>query len=82
MKRINNIYDEIVDLKKINNMYNKRVRKNTKNKQKLEKFENYYVSNITYIKKVLEEKSYKPGRYNIFIIKEPKLRLIMSQNMI
>lgn len=82
MKRVNNIYNEIVDLKKINEMYNKRVRKNTKNKQKLEKFENYYVSNITYIKKILEEKSYKPGRYNIFIIKEPKLRLIMSQNMI
>ena len=82
MKRINNLYDTIVDLKKIQRMYDHRIRVNTKNKIKLEKFENNYVSNMIYIKNILESRSYVPGRYNIFIIKEPKLRLIMSQNII
>lgn len=63
-------------------MYDKRIKINTKNKKKLEKFENNYVSNMIYIKNVLADKTYNPGKYNIFIIKEPKLRLIMSQNVI
>lgn len=82
MKRVNNIYNEIVNIERILNMYDKRIRINTKNKVKLSRFEYNYVSNIVYIKNVLEDKSYTPGRYNIFIIKEPKVRLIMSQNII
>ena len=82
MKRINNTYKDINDLKKIQYIYNKRVKINTKNKAKLEKFENNYVSNMIYIKNILESKNYNPGRYNLFIINEPKIRLIMSQNII
>lgn len=82
MRRVNNIYDSILDIKVIQKIYSSRVRVNTKNKLKLEKFENNYVSNMIYIKQILEEKNYKPGRYNIFLIKEPKLRIIMSQNII
>jgi len=82
MKRVNNIYNTITDIKNIQNMYDKRVKINTKNKSKLEKFENNYVSNMTYIKNILKNKIYIPGKYNIFLIKEPKLRLIMSQNII
>lgn len=82
MKKLNNFYNKIVDIKVIQDMYDKRVKLNTKNKKKLEKFENNYVSNMTYIKNILNEKNYIPGKYNIFIIKEPKLRLIMSQNVI
>lgn len=82
MKRIGNIYNNILDIKVINDIYRKQVKVNTKNKKKLEVFENNYVSNITYIKNILESKSYKPSKYNIFIIKEPKVRVIMSQNII
>ena len=82
MKRINNLYNDIVDIKKIRNMYDHRVKLNTKNKEKLERFENYYTSNIYYVKQILENKSYVPGKYNVFIIYEPKVRLIMSQNII
>lgn len=82
MKQINNIYDSIVDTKKIMKMYDNRIRINTKNKAKLLRFEYNYVSNIVYIKNILEDRKYIPGKYNIFIIKEPKLRLIMSQNII
>lgn len=82
MKRLNNLYNEIVDIKVIQDMYDKRIKVNTKNKKKLEKFENNYVSNMIYIKNILNERKYIPGKYNIFLIKEPKVRLIMSQNII
>jgi len=81
MKRKNKLYSEILDIRKIQAVYNKRVRLNTKNKLKLERFENNYVSNMVLIKNILVNKSYIPGKYNIFIIKEPKVRLIMSQNI-
>lgn len=82
MKRIDNIYENIVNIKIIQQMYDRRVRLNTKNKKKLERFENSYVSNLIYVKNVLNDRKHIPGRYNIFIIKEPKVRLIMSQNII
>jgi len=82
MKRVNNLYNEIVDIRKICLMYDKRIKINTKNKRKVERFENNYVSNIIHIKDLLQSKKYISGKYNIFIIKEPKIRLIMSQNMI
>lgn len=63
-------------------MYDKRVKINTKNKIKIERFDYNYVSNITMVKNILESRNYKPGKYNIFIITEPKIRLIMSQNII
>ena len=82
MKKLNNLYNEIIDLKRIQHIYNKKVKVNTKNKSKLEKFENNYVSNMIYIKSILESKMYNPGKYNLFVINEPKIRLIMSQNII
>lgn len=33
------------------------------------------------IKEMLVTKSYRPGRYNIFLVREPKLRVIMSQEI-
>lgn len=82
MKRVNNIYNYIFDIKNIIYIYEKRIKLNTKNKHKLEVFENNYVSNTYYIKRILESKKYVPGKYNIFLIKEPKIRVIMSQNVI
>lgn len=82
MKRIGNLYDKILDIKTIKFIYDKNIRTKTRNKAKLEKFEQNYASNLVYIKKNLEERKYIPGKYNIFIINEPKIRLIMSQNII
>lgn len=82
MKRVNNIYNEIVDIKVIKEVYRESIRKNTKNKHKLEVFENNYITNIINVKNILEQRDYHPGKYNIFLIREPKLRLIMSQNII
>ena len=81
MKRIGNIYNNILDIKVINDMY-KKIKRNTKNKRKVEVFESNYVSNISYVKDILENKTYKVGKYNIFLIREPKLRIVMSQNII
>ena len=47
MKRKNNLYNRITDTRNIISMYDTRVRVNTKNKIKIEKFDEYYVSNIT-----------------------------------
>lgn len=82
MKKVGNLYNQITDIKNIKIIYDKRVRLNTKNKIKVEKFDEYYTSNLLYIKEILESKNYKPGKYNIFLIKEPKVRLIMSQNIL
>lgn len=82
MKRQNNLYSQIISIPAIKYMYDKRVKINTRNKIKIERFDYNYVSNITMIKNILESRNYKPGKYNIFIITEPKIRLIMSQNII
>lgn len=81
MKRVNNLYSRICDIDTIMNMYDKTVRLNTKNKLKIEKFNNFYSINISKIKDILCSKKYIPNRYNIFMIKEPKYRIIMSQNI-
>lgn len=80
MKRLNNLYNNITKLENIIFIY-KKIRSNIKNKRKIENFENYYIENIVNIKNILQNKSYIVGKYNIFIIKEPKVRLIMSQNI-
>ena len=81
MKRIDNLYHKITDIKNIKEMYDKRIRINTKNKVKIARFDEHYVSNIARIKEILESKNYKPYKYNIFLIREPKVRLIMAQSV-
>lgn len=80
MKRVNNIYDKVCDLDNIKYMAHK-VCLNTKNKMKVDSFENYISEAIISIKDKLENETYIPGKYNLFLIKEPKVRLIMSQNV-
>ena len=42
---------------------------------------NKKTDNIARIKAILESKNYKPNKYNIFLIREPKIRLIMAQSI-
>lgn len=81
MRRINNLYYHICNIENIRFIYDKIVSKNTKNKRKVLDFDDYYIINILYIQYILSKKLYIPGKYNIFFIKEPKIRVIMSQNM-
>ena len=80
MKRVNNIYHKICDIDNIMK-YEHIVSVNTSNKRKVEKFQQHYVENIYKIRDILMSKNYIPGEYNIFFIHEPKLRLIMSNNI-
>lgn len=81
MKRVSNIYHKICDIDTIMYIYDKFIRLNTKNKRKIQLFEDYYCCNIAKIKETLITKTYIPGRYNIFLIHEPKARIIMSQEI-
>ena len=80
MKRVNNIYHKICDIDNIMK-FEHIVSVNTSNKRKVEKFQEHYVENIYKIRDILMSKNYIPGEYNIFFIHEPKLRLIMSNNI-
>lgn len=80
MKRYNNLYDKMIDIRVINETY-KIIRKNTKNKDKLYRFEQYYTINTTNVYNRIRDRNYIPGAYNIFLITEPKYRLIMSQQI-
>ena len=81
MKKKNNLYYSICNLNNIRYIYDNKVKKNTKNKKKVLSFDNYYMENIFFIRENLKKKLYEPGTYNIFFVKEPKIRVVMSQNM-
>ena len=57
------------------------IRANTKNRGKLHKFELFYSSNIISILLVLKYKKYYHSHYNVFLVHEPKYRIIMSEIM-
>lgn len=80
MKRVNNIYKNICELDNILEMAHM-VCLNTNNKNKVENFNRYISENLFYIKNIVSSKSYNTEKYNIFLIREPKLRLIMSQSI-
>ncbi|MGM9850503.1 MAG: RNA-directed DNA polymerase [Bacilli bacterium] len=80
MKRYNNIYNKITDINVILNMYNI-IYKNIRNKNKLYEFDKLLSINLINIKEKLITNTYIPGEYNIFLIHEPKVRIIMSQNI-
>lgn len=80
MKRKNLKYKNYITIENIIYIY-KLIRRNIKNKKKIEQFENYFSINIYRIYNTLLNNNYKISNYNIFTIKEPKTRIIMSQNI-
>ena len=81
MKRLNNLYYNICKTANIRFIYDGVISKNTKNRKRVVVFDSYYMQNIIYIRDVLIKKAYEPLEYNIFIIREPKVRVIMSQSL-
>lgn len=73
-------YDDIVSINKIKDVYDG-IYKNTCHKAKLIRFELTKTSNIVKIYNTLRNKHYNHLKYNIFIIQEPKYRIIMSELM-
>lgn len=80
MKRAANLYHYITDIDTIINMTHQ-VCKNVKNKEKVNKFETYKSEHIINIKNKLESKNYTFGKYNIFMITDPKCRIVMGQSI-
>lgn len=80
MKRKNNLYSKIYDINNIISAYDE-VCKNTRNKNKVDKFKEYKCIYIARIYSILKNKAYEPGPYNKFTIYEPKERKIASQGM-
>lgn len=73
-------YDDIVDYYKIESVYRK-ICSTTEHKRKLVIFELSKFSNFIFLYNVLKDRNYVHGKYNIFMIKYPKHRIIMSENL-
>ena len=80
MKRQNNLYSTACEADNIFEMTNK-VCSRVRNKRKVCIFENYKSEHLFNIKKRLDDKSLDIGKYNIFMITEPKCRIIMAQEI-
>lgn len=80
MKRVGNVYKDLYDLDNIINMTNK-VLKNTTNKKKVNDFEYYKMEHVINIKNRLVNKNFKFNKYSIFMITDPKYRIIMDMNL-
>ena len=63
------------------NIYEGEVKKNVRNKKKLLDFEKHKMEYLVDIKYVLENNLYDGGKYNIFLVFEPKVRVIMAQGI-
>ena len=73
-------YQTILNYEKIKYVYYK-ICCNTKHKMKLIIFECNKFANFVKIYTSLKEFNYRHGKYNIFLIKYPKYRIIMSENL-
>lgn len=71
----------MVKFKELIDIYNE-VRVNVRNKDKIIKFERFKMEYLVYIYNILNNDSYKGGYYYLFLIKDPKVRLIMSESII
>lgn len=70
-----------VEFDDVLHIYEQEVRKNTKNKYKVYKFEKYKMMNLRNICTDLVDINYFGGTYHVFFIRHPKERVIMSLNM-
>ena len=79
-KKISNVYNSIVTFENIYNAWNI-VRKTCKNKKEIYRFDLNKNTNIYNIYNSLLNKTYKPMPFKLFLIYEPKERLVMSQSI-
>ena len=56
--------------------------KSIKNKKKLFKIEQFKMLYVNCAYNILKSNNYSGGKYNIFIIKDPKYRVVMSLNIV
>ena len=77
---LNNIYEDKITFENVTKTW-KIVRKTCKNRKAVFKYSiNKNINNYT-IYRILKEKKYKPYQFRLFLIFEPKARLVMSQTV-
>lgn len=77
MKRMNNLYNSVTDIDNIIKMTNK-VLSRTRNKKKVELFEKHKIEHICNIKRRLDNRDFRFDKYHIFMITDPKTRIVMA----
>lgn len=80
MKRVGNLYNSVTDIDNIIEMTNK-ILSRTRNKKKVELFEKHKIEHICNIKRRLDNKDLRFGKYNIFMITDPKTRIVMAEEL-
>ena len=80
MKRMSNIYKNVCDVDNIIEMTDMVLSK-VRNKKKKEEFILHKAEHIANIKDRLENKNIGFSEYHIFLITDPKCRVILSQNI-
>ena len=80
MKRQNNLYKDICKIENIIKMTDK-VCSKVRNKKKVDKFESYKVEHIINIYNRLNNKDFRFDKYNIFMITDPKARIVMAEEI-
>lgn len=80
MKRVDNLYSNILDLENINIVFN-RICRNVKNRKKREHLKQYRRMYISRVYTILKNRAFKFGTYNTFTIYEPKKRIVVSLNL-
>lgn len=77
MKRVSNLYSSVTNIDNIIHMTNK-ILSRTRNKKKVELFEKHKIEHICNIKRRLDNRDFRFGKYNIFMITDPKARIVMA----
>ena len=80
MKRVGQLYKDISSFYHILGMTDK-VCGSVRNKKKVDRFESFKAEHIYHIYMKLKKKDFSFGRYNIFMIQDPKCRIVMAQDI-
>ena len=75
-----NIYNDMIKFKNAKCMFNK-IKRNCKNKQAIYNYKLYLNENLYRVLELLYKREYKFSKYRIFMIRDPKFRIIMSENI-
>lgn len=78
MKRKNVLYENMISYNNILSVY-KKIKNSTKNKKEVYKYELNLNQNLLDTLFSLSKSTYVFSKYNIFLVREPKYRLIMSE---
>lgn len=81
MKRMGNLYKNLFNYNNIIASFNE-VRKNTRNERRVYNMKQYKAYYYSMVYRIIKSENYVVGDYNKFIIKEPKERVIVSQNVV